>query len=254
MPNLFLPRWQIGALTDAGVKRRDRPNEDSIGIFQSMFDPRPPLLVIADGMGGYKGGAFASRAVVEVFQREYRKAPPGQSAADLLTNIAHAAHVELHRLASKDADYADMGSTVVAAILGLDRVAVVNVGDSRAYLLHEGQLRQLSRDHSRVAELQLAGQLSEEAARAHPERSVLTMSLSPRRKEIHPTIDEVTVTESDTILLCTDGLWATLSPGEISTVLCEQSPQPAAEKLIALANMSQSPDNVTVAVARLVSQ
>ncbi|MBM3272494.1 serine/threonine-protein phosphatase [Candidatus Kaiserbacteria bacterium] len=243
-------KWHIGALTNTGVKRRERPNEDSVGVFQPRFDPRPPLIVVADGMGGYKGGALASRIVAETFQREYKKAPAGLPIANLLNRLVATAHTELIRAANKDKSLDNMGSTVVAAVLGPERVGIVNVGDSRAYLFRQGVLRQISTDQSRVAELQQAGQVTEEDARQHPQRSYLTMSISPKRKDVHPVVAEEKVNEGDILLLCSDGLWNTLSETEIATVLAELEPQPAAEKLVDMANISHAADNVSVIVAR----
>ena len=104
--------------TDVGVKRRGRANEDAVMVIQSAFDPRPPLLVVADGMGGYKGGALASQHVIESFEREYKKIAAGTSVKKILEILVQAAHNDLKRLAEKDESVERMGSTVVAAILG----------------------------------------------------------------------------------------------------------------------------------------
>lgn len=143
------------------------------------------------------------------------------------------------------------GAAVVAAILERDRLVAVNVGDSRAYILRNGELKQLSRDHSRVRELLEAGEISLEEARTHPERSLLTVSLSPKHDEVTPFIAEETVAVGDMVLLCSDGLWSTISRQEIVTAMSELGPQPAARKLVELANTSQGPDNISVIVARL---
>lgn len=248
----MLPQWHLGAVTDVGVKRRGRPNEDAVTLVTStVFDPRPPLVVVADGMGGYTGGALASQTVIEVFTREYKKMAAGLSASKILDKLVQAAHVELKQLADKNETVERMGSTVVAAILGPDRVGIVNVGDSRAYLYRQGELRQLSTDHSVVGELLKKKAITPDEARTHPERSMLTMSLSPKRGEVKPSIMEEKVKEGDVLLLCSDGLWSVLSHREILTVVGELDVQPAAEKLIEMTNMSQAPDNVSVIVARL---
>jgi len=244
-------QWHISASTDVGVKRRGRANEDAVMVIQSAFDPRPPLVVVADGMGGYKGGALASQHVIESFEREYKKIAAGTSVKKILETLVQTAHTDLKRLAEKDESVERMGSTVVAAILGPDRVGIVNVGDSRAYLYRRGELRQLSLDHSMVGELLKKGAITPEEARTHPERSMLTMSLSPKRGEVKSFMVEEKVMEGDVLLLCSDGLWSVLSHSELVTVVGALDVQPAAEKLIEMANISQAPDNVSVIVARL---
>ena len=251
MSSFARPQWRIGSATDPGIKRRGRPNEDALRIFQPRLDPRPPLIVLADGMGGHRGGALASRIVVDSFERHYRQARSGLNALELLGQLVQHCLEDLAQAAERDESVGSMGSTVVAAVLGSERVGVVNVGDSRAYLLREGELRQISTDQSRVAELVRAGKISAREADGHPERNALTMSLSPRRGAVTPMQAETAVREGDVILLCSDGLWSTLSPGEIQAVLSDLEPQPAADKLVALANTSQSADNVSVIVARL---
>lgn len=243
-------KWQIGKATDAGIKRRERPNEDAIGVHQSWFESRPPLIIVADGMGGYKGGALASRIVVETFQRNYKKMPTGLTITDLLNRLVQSAHAELNKAASQDETLVKMGSTVVAALLGPDRLGLVNVGDSRAYIFHDKILRQISTDQSRQAELQRSG-LSPEAARDPAERNYLTMSISPQRREVQAMFSEVPVAEGDTVLLCTDGVWNTLGLAEMEAILADLEPQPAADKLIHMANLSQAADNISVIVARL---
>ena len=245
------PKWQIGALSDVGVKRRGRPNEDSIGVFFATQGPYPPLLIVADGMGGYQGGATASQTVIGVFEREYPHLWTNMPPAEALGAMVHAAQSELQRMAQGNDALSSMGSTVVVAVLTSRHVSVANVGDSRAYLLHGSQLSQLSEDHSKVAALERAGILTAEDARAHPERNMLLMSLSARRREVKPYITQTQVVEGDSLLLCSDGLWNTVSNSEIEAVLAEMDPQAAAEKLVALANMSGAPDNVSVIVARL---
>jgi protein phosphatase len=143
-----------------------------------------------------------------------------------------------------------MGSTAVLAVLDKERLVVANVGDSRAYLLHGREMNQVSFDHSVVGDELRKGLISFLQALRHPRRNRLTQSISARRTSIDPYVAEYALDPNDTVLLCTDGLWGVVTEAVTQAVALEMPPQQAAEKLVALANTSQAPDNVSVVVAR----
>jgi len=154
------------ALTDTGRKRRH--NEDS-----HVYDP--PLFVVADGMGGAQAGEVASGLVVAAF-RDFHAADH-LSGVERLAVVIREANRRIFERATNDAEASGMGTTVTAALVEGDRIAVGHVGDSRAYLVRDGKLEQLTQDHSLVADLVRSGRLTPEEADTHPQRSVITRAL-----------------------------------------------------------------------------
>lgn len=240
---------ETGAATDPGRKRRGEPNQDALLVLPAEAE-RPPLFIVADGMGGHAGGAEASRLVVEAIVACYRKAERVPDPPALLKECLVQAHQALIEHARGHASLASMGSTAVLAIIDGGQVTIANVGDSRAYLLHGREVTQLSYDHSVVADQVRAGALTLLQALRSPKRNRLTLSISPKRKEINPYIAQSAFGEEDTLLLCTDGLWGVVSEAIMQAVALELPPQAAAEKLAALTLASGAPDNVTVVIAR----
>lgn len=241
----------IGAVTDPGRKRRDEPNQDFIRVIPS--NPglnRPPLLIIADGMGGYKGGALASQAVVEAVEKHYKATSVDIDIPSSLNEAIHRAHAAIKARAGQDPELVKMGSTVVMVVPGADKVFCANVGDSRAYLLNARQIKQISQDQSVVAEQVRAGMLTVLQALRHPKRNRLTQSLNAKRTDIRPYQSQTEWAEDDVLLLCTDGLWGVVSDPILRAVAWELPPQQAAEKLVELSKSSGAPDNVSVIIAR----
>jgi len=242
---------EFGAVTDPGRKRRDEPNQDSILILPA--DPatnRAALLIMADGMGGYKGGAVASQIVIESISKYYQEAPRDQDVPTILTKSIHVAHEAMRARATQEAELASMGSTVVAVVLAAEKVFCANVGDSRAYLVNARQIRQISQDQSVVAEQVRAGLLTALQALRHPKRNRLTQSITAKRKDIHPFLNQIEWAKENVLLLCTDGLWGVVSEPIVRAVVWELAPQRAAEKLVELSKASGAPDNVSVIIAR----
>lgn len=289
----------IGALSDPGRKRRAEPNQDSLLVLPS--DPArglPSLLIVADGMGGYLGGAVASQKVVEAVAGRYRQAENASDLPGLLAACLQAAFNALQAQAAEHPDLSSMGSTAVLAAILNGQVFVANVGDSRAYLIRghpdqsdtptvtglrrkrktlfakywEGighflrgkrrssektgssdpvpEMQQLNFDHSVVADQVRAGQITPLQARWHPKRNRLTQSISPKRKEITPYLNQTPFGEDDTLILCTDGLWGVVPEAILQAIALELPPQEAAVKLVGLANQNGGPDNISVIIAR----
>jgi protein phosphatase len=229
------PTFEVGSRTDIG-RVRDH-NEDSLLVLA-------PLFAIADGMGGHAAGEVASELAI----RTLEDAQIDSLDADALQSAVIRANATIIKGAQDGLGRAGMGTTLTAAILEHDRLLIAQVGDSRAYLLHEGRLRQVTRDHSLVEELIAAGQITEEEARFHPNRSVITRALGSD-VNVQPDLYEMQVYEGDRLLLCSDGLSAMLNNGEISDVLrTEREPQRAADALVAAANEAGGYDNITIIV------
>jgi protein phosphatase len=226
--------------TDTGRQRN--ANEDS--YFTSA-----PLFVVADGMGGAQAGEVASKAAAESFAQELPQAPPEQ----VLEQTIEGANRTIHELARKDPGLAGMGTTTTAAIVDLDaeEVAIGHVGDSRAYRLRGGRFEQLTRDHSLVEEMRRKGQLTDEQAEDHPQRSIITRALGPE-PEVQVDLQTVPAQGGDVFLICSDGLTTMLDDESIARILARATSLEAAVRaLVDEANRAGGRDNITVVAFRL---
>lgn len=231
----------VGSRTDIGCVRDH--NEDSLVV-------TPPLFVVADGMGGHAAGEVASEIAVNVIAKE----APTTIDANGLAQAVEAANREV-LLASHDGRGREgMGTTVTAAILEGERLLVAQVGDSRAYLFHNGKLQQITRDHSLMADLIEAGKITPEEARVHPQRSVITRALGSDPL-MRPDIYEIDVATGDKLLLCSDGLSSMITNEQIEAVMRRTAdPQRCAAQLVNEAIAAGGYDNVTVIVADVTGQ
>jgi PPM family protein phosphatase len=229
---------QVG-VSDVGRQRS--ANEDSLVI-------SPPFFAVADGMGGAKAGEVASATAIEVFEGE---AESSEAAEAQLARIVREANRRIHALAVSDDSFRGMGTTLTAAKITGDKVSLAHVGDSRAYLLRDDDLEQLTRDHSLVAELERSGQITPEAAEHHPQRSIITRALGP---EPDVEVDTYTIAgrDGDLFMICSDGLTSMISDDEANSILRSAAGlDDAAEALVRAANQSGGRDNITVVLFRL---
>ena len=227
------------AKTDTGRQRR--ANED-------MAYARPPVFVVADGMGGAQAGEVASRIAVEAFEHGL---PATGSFEQRLAQVAHEANRQIFELANAERDRAGMGTTLTAACLHDSELAIAHVGDSRAYLFRDRALKRLTQDHSLVDELVRRGKLTEEEAAEHPQRSIITRALGPE-----PDVDVDTwsypMRDGDLVLLCSDGLTSMVAEERMAEILQgADSLDQAAQALIDAANQAGGRDNITVILVRL---
>jgi protein phosphatase len=229
------------ALTDPGLTRTG--NEDAF-LFQE------PLFAVADGMGGHSAGEIASRvAVQELLQSAPRAADP-----KALGRAVRAANRAVIESAGKSRTRTGMGTTLTAAMVDGRHIAIAHVGDSRAYLLHAGRLERITEDHSMVADLVRQGSITEEDARFHPQRSVITRALGSD-PEMVADIYEATASPGDRLLLCTDGLSGMMTDDFIADILIgEPDPGEAATRLIEAANRAGGYDNITVVVVDITGE
>jgi protein phosphatase len=224
------------SLTDTG--RRRRHNEDA-------FVVEPPLFAVADGMGGAQAGELASSLAAEALRDDTSQAEgEGERRVD---ELIQAANRRVYERQSEDAAASGMGTTMTVALVEDGRVAIGHVGDSRAYLIRDRRLEQLTEDHSLVAELVRSGKLSPEEAEGHPQRSVITRALGT-----DPDVDvdtfSVETKPGDLFLLCSDGLTAMVDD---ETILAEVEKHrddlgAAAKALVRAANKGGGEDNITV--------
>jgi len=246
-------RFVIGQATDPGLKRGKGPNQDSIGIAeQAGSETGCPMLILADGMGGYYGGEIASRTAVETVKEVYSASDPEKTGFQtVLSECIESAHRKIGENAAADELLSSMGSTVVLAVPTETSVWIGNVGDSRAYLItSQGKISQISYDHSLVMEQFRAGLITKEEADHHPWKNVLTMSLSGQRGEVDPYIREIPWKTGDCVLICSDGLWGPVPEDQICSTVTSMEPQEAADRLVELANRNGGPDNISVLIVR----
>ena len=236
------PRTRKGALTSFGSRTdigclRDH-NEDSLVV-------TPPLFAVADGMGGHAAGEVASEIAVRVLS----ELAPEHPDVEALGRAIEEANRAVIQAAREGRGRQGMGTTMTAAMLEGERLVIAQVGDSRAYLLHQGKLQQLTRDHSLMADMIEAGQLTPEEARTHPQRSVITRALGSDA-HLHPDIYEINVETGDRLLICSDGLSGMIFDDQIENTLRRvQDPQRCASPLVNEAIAAGGHDNVTVIVA-----
>lgn len=246
-------QFEFGFACDVGRKRKGEPNQDTVEVVLSAPAGtwHPPLLIVADGLGKHFGGAIASQLVVRTFKQEFLRAQhPTADYLQLMESCVQAAHQAVRAEGEKDPKLALMGSTIVAAVLADKNLYILNVGDSRAYLVGDKKMRQVSEDQSYVGAQVRAGVLTEQEARVHPNRNRLIMAITAKRTEIKAFAAGVQLEPQDIVLLCSDGLWGVVPESLIQAATNELAPQAAANKLVALANNSRGPDNISVIIAR----
>ena len=258
------PRFTIVARTDKG---RVRPiNEDAAYAGELMFSNGTTayLCLVADGLGGAQAGEYASHLAIDTFLDQIHSAlgghvpPNGDAWKQLLHDVFVTVNRNVYEAARREPSKRGMGTTLTAALIVGQQVYVSSVGDSRAYVMSPDRTsargvraRQITSDHSVVARMIAAGQISRDVARTHPKRNVLYRSVGTDAVVMVDTL--VTQLQPDDLLvLCSDGLIAHLYDTEIARIAIEQQdPEQACEQLIKLANQRGGTDNISVALARM---
>jgi PPM family protein phosphatase len=242
-------RLEPSYITDRG-KERD-VNEDRCGVIKALSGM---CAIVLDGMGGVEGGEFAAQLAFEAFQKFMREHPT-LSPESLMRGAVDEAH-RVVKLRRQNQTFVSMGTTVVALHIDHDEVVVANVGDSRAYLVREGNTEQLSVDHTVVQELVDRHEIRKEDALTHPQSHILTqclggtggLSLSLRRYWIWASEEE---SATDVIVLCSDGLYSLVPDEEIGHIASTHSPEETCSILTQIANDRGGYDNISVVVVPL---
>ena len=223
------------ALTDTGRKRRR--NEDA-------FLCEPPLFAVADGMGGAQAGEVASQLAAGTLREQ---GSDSDSPAERVTALIREANRRVFAYSSEHTATRGMGTTITVALVEDEAVTIGHVGDSRAYLIRDGRLTQLTQDHSLVAELVRSGRISPEEAETHPQRSVITRALGTD-EEVEIDVFSVRPNDHDLFLLCSDGLTTMLDDDSIENEFQNRgdSLDAIASSLIEAANRAGGEDNITV--------
>lgn len=230
-------RHEEGFAGDSHVGLVRSGNEDA-------FLVAPPLFAVADGLGGHQAGEVASSIAIDVLL----EAAPRSADSKALGRAVRQANSAVIEAAEAGRGRSGMGTTITAAMIEGNRIAVAHVGDSRAYLLHYGKLEQITDDHSMVADLVRQGQLTAEESRTHPNRSVITRALGSDPNMLADTF-EVEAAPGDRLLLATDGLTSMVTDAEIERVLgSETSSRTAVDVLIDRALAAGGHDNITAIV------
>ena len=237
-----------GNQTDQGRVRTS--NEDS-----HTASGRHKLFLVADGMGGHAGGEVASQIAATTIEEMVAKAGDDVAQDDILRKAAQEANTRIFQTQRENAELAGMGSTLTALHFRDEQYSIAHVGDSRAYLLRDGVLDQLTRDHSLVWQLFESGALKKEELSGHPQKNLITRSIGPH-SEIDLDVERGKTRHGDVFLLCSDGLTDVVPDEKIRATLfdSEKSPQQMCTSLINQANEAGGPDNITVVIVRIHSE
>jgi protein phosphatase len=245
------PRIEVGMATDVGQARTG--NEDSIlcePLESALVAERGLFCAVADGMGGHASGEEASSMAVKIARDAFYEAGSLDSMEALKLAVGKA-NAAVYEAGAGKTGRDHMGTTLTAAVLSSRRVVVGHVGDSRCYLVEDTKIRQLTKDHSWVAEEVAAGRMTPAQARVNPRRNIITRALG-LRPEVEVDADEATLAPGNTIVICSDGLHGLVSDEEIVSYVRRLRPADAVDALVKLANDRGGPDNISVVVARVL--
>lgn len=235
---------QIFSKTDRGRVRTD--NQDA--YFAGKITDDAVFAVVCDGMGGANAGNVASelavRHISEYVIRSYRDGMDMTDTVKTLKNAIVSANISLYDKAVNNAELAGMGTTAVAAFVKDGKAVIAHVGDSRIYLVN-GEIKQLTRDHSVVQSLIESGKITPEDAKVHPRKNVITRALGAE-ENVAVDSDCLNLSNGDTLLLCSDGLTNFLDDKDILTVFQNNDISAVAERLVEEANKNGGGDNITV--------
>lgn len=240
--------FDLAVLSDTGTAREH--NEDACGHL--IDDLGTAVFAVADGVGGYEGGEVASSMAIEITLEAWRSSPAAWGAAKRLARAVQRANIEIYNRAIAVPELRGMCTTLTAVSIERGMLSAAHVGDCRLYLMRDGKISQLTKDHTVVGERVRMGLITEEAARNHPKRSSLQRSLG---RELIVAVDRITMPllRDDRLVLCSDGLHGVLRDREIDRLCAEGDAQSACRRLIETANQRATQDNLTAAVFRMIA-
>jgi serine/threonine protein phosphatase PrpC len=247
------PRIEIGAATHVGQVRTG--NEDSMlcePLDSALVAEHGLFFAVADGMGGHAAGEVASSMAVKT-ARDLFYASSDHDIGVALHQAIDRANAEVYEAGAGTTGRDHMGSTLTAVVLAHSHATVGHVGDSRCYIVRRGAIKQLTKDHSWVAEEVEAGLLTEEQARVHPRRNIITRALG-LRPEVDIDVYDTDLEPGNLVVVCSDGLHGLVTNDEILAHVTRYRPADAVEALVRLANERGGPDNITVVVAQMVAE
>lgn len=231
------------SITDIGKRRK--LNQDFVYTSEQPVGSLPNLFIVADGMGGHNAGDYASKVTVETIVEKIKTSSETER-THILEEAIVAANTLIRARARESVDLEGMGTTVVVATCEGNRLCVANVGDSRLYVVNRKEIRQITKDHSWVAEMVRRGGMGKEEARNHPDRNIITRAIGAD-DTVKVDFFAVQLKEGDLILMCTDGLTNMLEDEEIRMTLNgARDMVEKAEELVAAANDRGGRDNISV--------
>jgi protein phosphatase len=238
--------FDMAVLSHPGTERGD--NEDS--CVSHREDDERGLVAVADGVSSYDGGEVASQRAMEVLVRSFREQGPGVATMKRLVRAVQQANIEIYDTAVVVPQLRRMCTTLTAVVLDRGEALAAHVGDSRLYLIREGQILQLTKDHTLAAERASFGLISKERLRNHPDRCVLTRSVG---RELIVGVDRITreLVQDDVLIVCSDGLYNALDETEFPRVVENLDASSGCRALIDAANSIGALDNVTAAMVRI---
>ncbi len=236
---------ECGAQSDQGKIRNS--NEDSF-----RANPAERIFLVADGMGGHAAGEVASRIAASAIEEVLANFSLNSNPEELLQSAVQSANEQVYEAQIQEPEYRGMGSTLTVLTFHENQFYIAQVGDSRAYLLRNGSLAQLTRDHSVVWQLFEDRLIAKEDLSHHPRKNLITRSIGTH-PQVEADIQHDEALENDTFLLCSDGLTDVLTDSQIRDYLSarDKSPQEISGMLVEAANEGGGPDNITVVVVRL---
>ncbi len=239
---------EVCGLSDLGQRREN--NEDSYlygeGADEQQFARRGRVIIVADGMGGHQGGGEASQIAVNAVNKNYFESAEETPAKALVAGF-QAAHQQILDYARNHPELDGMGTTCTAAVLMGHSMYYAHCGDCRLYLVRNGSISCLTRDHSLVGQLVESGAITREEAAVHPQRHILSAALGSGDEVSADVSSEPTeVQTGDILMICSDGLWGQFRDDEIHQTLTTLPLDEACKSLVAQANERGGPDNITV--------
>ncbi|HPM02815.1 MAG TPA: Stp1/IreP family PP2C-type Ser/Thr phosphatase [Candidatus Cloacimonadota bacterium] len=235
---------EIGNMTHMGMVREK--NQDYYGTYDTV---NGKLVIVCDGMGGYQGGEIASQLAVETV-KQVISSEMTDNIHHLILSALHRAHQVIKEKQGEDSALSDMGTTIVMLLVKEHQFWFAHVGDSRIYLLRQGELQRLNKDHSLVQQMIDGGLISEEQARSHPKKNIITRALGA--KDGTPDVSgPYSVFQGDKFLLCTDGMYGYFNDSEIQEILKRET-QNACSEFVSISNQRGGDDNITVQIVNVV--
>jgi protein phosphatase len=230
------------SMTDTGIQRE--MNQDYFFASDTPVGNLPNLYIVADGMGGHKAGDYASRYTTQRIVASVSRSP-GEEPVTILKEAIATANKLLIEEAAEDETKQGMGTTLVAATIIDNRLYIANIGDSRLYVVGD-DIRQITRDHSLVAEMVRIGEVKVSEAREHPDKNIITRAIGAG-EDVEADFFEVELHEGEQILICTDGLTNMVEDAVIREIMVsDATPEERVEQLVQIANRNGGRDNITV--------
>jgi serine/threonine protein phosphatase PrpC len=238
---------EVGNLSDIGKKRT--ANEDYFGLYEGIYGN---LIVVCDGMGGNKGGYRASRLAVETIKEEFDKIKGiNYDPKVVLKEAMIQADIKMKKESAENVELKEMGSTAVILLIKEGEAYTAHIGDSRIYMIREGNIHQLTKDHSLVQQMIDGGIITAERAKDHPNKNVIVRSLGADGSSEPEIAEPFQVFKNDYYILCSDGLTAYVDEYELQEIVTTNSPQVSCSKLINIANERGGKDNITVQIVKV---